>query len=224
MFVGTTDAGGSHDQGSLYGYIPEKVLGQTIYSFQGLDGRYPGESLASDRYSVYGVTLQGGANNLGTIFKYHRDTGLETLYSFTGKADGAHPRGNVFLGKDGNLYGVATSTSNENTLFKLNLANKTLTTLVSFGKNDNQAIAVFSIIQGSDGNFYGTTFVGGSSIFKVTPTGQLSTLYFWDTDLGAPTVIQGRDGDLYGITGGYISEPDGVPGTIFKLSLPKGGV
>jgi uncharacterized repeat protein (TIGR03803 family) len=227
MFVGSTSGGGANLKGSLYGYIPGKLFGDTIYSFQGPDGNGPNGRLTSDRHFVYGVTVAGGKSNLGTIFKFDSSNKtLETLYSFTGGAnDGAYPQDSFLLGKDGNLYGIVKNISNEATLFKLDLRNNNLTQLVSFGKSDGQPIVPFSLIQGSDGNFYGTTFGTASTIFKVAPTAnpteRLTTLYTWDEDLGAPTVIQGRDNNLYGITGGYPLAINPVPGTIFKFNLSK---
>ncbi|HZT43607.1 MAG TPA: choice-of-anchor tandem repeat GloVer-containing protein [Chthonomonadaceae bacterium] len=69
-------------------------------------------------------------------------------------------------------------------------------------------------IQGTDGNFYGTTANGGAygsnvggygTVFKMTPTGAVSILYSFQ---GAPTdgslpfysLVQGKDGCLYGVT------------------------
>lgn len=83
------------------------------------------------------------------------------------------------------------------------------------------------LIQGSDGNFYGTTFQGGNDnsygvIFKITPKGKLTDLH----DFNAPGsgdgfspvagLVQGTDGNLYGTTqyGGTSGD-----GTIFRISM-----
>jgi len=90
-----------------------------------------------------------------------------------------------------------------------------------------------SLIEGSDGNFYGAAVGGGAglnaqgTIFKITPTGQISVIYsFAESSNGslpngsAPiSVVEGTDGFLYGTT----SENGGNGfGTVFKLS--KSGV
>jgi uncharacterized repeat protein (TIGR03803 family) len=229
MFIGTTDSGGDHHRGSLYAYIPDKLFGETIYSFNASDGNGLTQSLISDHNFVYGTTFQGGANGWGTIFKFDSSNKtLETLYSFRGDSDGVLPTRRILLGKDGNLYGTTLPYSGiysdkEAILYKLTLGNHVLTTLVSFGKGSRGFIEPFSrLIQGSDGNFYGTTSNGGEnyhgSIFRVTPTGKLTTLYSWnqDRDVGAITLIQGKDGNLYGVTK---SGGTDYASTIFKLSL-----
>jgi uncharacterized repeat protein (TIGR03803 family) len=78
------------------------------------------------------------------------------------------------------------------------------------------------LIQGSDGNFYGTTQFGGSgnegTVFRLTPAGQLTTLHtFIGSEDGAnPTsLVEGNDGFLYGTTGTGGASNQGV---IFKLS------
>jgi uncharacterized repeat protein (TIGR03803 family) len=91
----------------------------------------------------------------------------------------------------------------------------------------------------SDGNFYGTTYTGGSgsscpigacgTIFRITSSGRLTTLYNFCSqagcaDGGAPfaALVQGIDGNLYGTTtlgGSTACSADGSCGTIFRLSL-----
>ena len=226
MFVGTMEIGGEFGAGSLYGYIPDKLFGKTIYSFSGPYGSLPKGGLISDREFVYGFTTVGGANNCGTIFKFNSsDKTLETLYSFKGGSDGAFPQ-EILLDKDDNLYGISVALpEGDGIFFKLNLTNNTLTPLVSFGKTSNGLATPFSIIQGSDRNFYGLTLHGGKndqgSIFRATPTGKLTTLYSWDREVIAVTpsaLIQGRDGNLYGVAS---SVGAGDAGMIFKLSLGK---
>ena len=64
-------------------------------------------------------------------------------------------------------------------------------------------------MQGSDGNFYGTTvgasFNGGNgTVFKISATGALTTLYsFTGGKDGAKSpagLVQGSDGNFYGTT------------------------
>src|SRR5688572_10737195 len=80
------------------------------------------------------------------------------------------------------------------------------------------------LVQGPDGNFYGTTQVGGASgggmIFKMTPAGTVTTLVDFAGPEGFSSWLVGliadRDGNLYGTTehGG-----SGLRGTVFKVTL-----
>jgi uncharacterized repeat protein (TIGR03803 family) len=106
----------------------------------------------------------------------------------------------------------------------------TLTTLVSFD-SINGAQPESGLIQASDGNFYGTTYVGGmyqewngfaygyGTVFKMTPSGTLTTLVSFDSANGAGPIaelIQGSDGNLYGTTAGGGAYGYG---TIFRINL-----
>ncbi len=101
------------------------------------------------------------------------------------------------------------------------------TTLVSFDGN-NGASPAAGLVQGSDSNFYGTTTIGGAynfgTVFKITPSGQLATLYSFCSG-GLPcadganpygALVQAADGNFYGTTdsGGA----NGVGGTVFKIT------
>ena len=98
----------------------------------------------------------------------------------------------------------------------------TLTTLVSFG-GTNGANPGAGLVQGNDGNFYGTTAVGGAngygSLFQLTLPGTLATLISFDrTNNGAnpgAALVQGSDDAFYGTTeaGGTNNN-----GTIFKVT------
>src|SRR5579871_1652313 len=82
-----------------------------------------------------------------------------------------------------------------------------------------------SLIQASDGNFYGTAEYGGDfngfgTVFKITPQGVFTSLLTFDNTHGAfpiGGVIQGRDGNFYGTTSGGGSGL-GTAGTVFKIT------
>ncbi len=97
------------------------------------------------------------------------------------------------------------------------------TTLVSFtGANGNLPF-MENLVQGKNGSLYGTTTYGGTSgngtIFKVTPTGTLTTIYnFANTPDGANPdagLVLGTDGKFYGTT--YQGGTSGL-GTVFKIT------
>src|SRR5207244_2674484 len=106
----------------------------------------------------------------------------EVLYSFP--LDPTHPESELIQGTDGNFYGTTTEggANNYGTVFTMTPAG-VLTTLVEFtgnGATNKGTSPQAGLVQGSDGNFYGTTYGGGASgkgtVFQMTPVGVLTTL------------------------------------------------
>jgi uncharacterized repeat protein (TIGR03803 family) len=63
-----------------------------LYSFAGGDGSRPGAGLIADAAgNLYGTTINGGAQDAGTVFQLTPSATLNVLYSFTGSGDGALP-------------------------------------------------------------------------------------------------------------------------------------
>lgn len=178
-------------------------------------GVFGGVIQASDG-NFYGTTSQGGTDGCGglgcgTVFTATPGGTVTTLYRFGGGLDGATPVAGVVQGSDGNFYGttVAGGTNGGGTVFKIT-SNGTLTVLYSFCAKANcsdGASPQGALVQGKDGNFYGTTNAGGSgnlgTVFKITSAGKLTTLHrFVGADGASPFagVIQAKDGKFYGTT------------------------
>jgi len=242
-FYGTTSAGGAYNGGTVFRITPAGKL--KLYSFCAqpscADGGYPvaGLALAIDG-NFYGTTSGGGANgNYGTVFKITPRGTLTTLYSFCAQpncTDGSGSTAALVQGTDNNFYGTTNTggTNNRGTVFKIT-AGGTLTTLYSFCAQPSCTDGSdpwAGLIQATDGNFYGTTVNGGTydegTVFRITPSGKLRTLYSfdWDGDFhyedGAGPfagLIQASDGNLYGTTvfGGVFNCASGC-GTIFKMT------
>jgi uncharacterized repeat protein (TIGR03803 family) len=142
-----------------------------IYSFCSqsacTDGANPLWVVPGKDGKFYGTTYNGGANNVGTVFKISSAGKLKTLHSFcsqSGCADGYGPRAGLELGSDGDFYGTTYyggSPLNDGTVFKITPAGK-LTTLHSFDGADG-ANPIGSLGQDTNGSFYGTTGFGGTS-------------------------------------------------------------
>ena len=155
---------------------------------------------------------------------------VTTLVDFEA-ADGGSPQAPLVQGRDGNFYGEAGGGDGSchcGTLFKLTPTGS-LTVIHNFTGQSEGSYPRGGLILGTDGNFYGTTLQGGTynygTFFKVTPTGQVTTIYTFSNqgkDGYNPRsgVIQGRDGAFYGTTfdGGANECNDMNCGTIFKIT------
>jgi uncharacterized repeat protein (TIGR03803 family) len=200
----------------------------TLLNFAGAtNGDSPWGSLMSDGTFLYGTTLTGGTNDLGTIFKIMPDgTGYVKLLDFAGATNGKYPHGSLI--SDGTfLYGTTQSggTINRGTIFKIKPDGTGYIKLLDFDGTTIGATARGSLI--SDGTFlYGTTQHGGTNylgtIFKIMPdgTGYVKLLDFAGATNGSePFGSLISDGTfLYGMTkmGGTNDL-----GTIFKI-MPDG--
>jgi uncharacterized repeat protein (TIGR03803 family) len=145
--------------------------------------------------------------------------------------EGSSPESQLIQGSDGNLYGATSGggpTGNLGTIFKITPTGK-LTSLYSFD-SVHGLNPVAPLIQGKDGNFYGSARFGGAYgygvIFKVTSSGRLTVLHNFCALSGCPdganpntALVQASDGNFYGVAsdGGT---PQGY-GTLFKMT-PSG--
>jgi len=129
-----------------------------------------GPLLQASDGNFYGMTGFGGALNYGTAFRVSTDGTFTLLHSFAGGHDGRRPAGGLVQALDGSLYGVtnlgggvtAKSTNGGGTIFQLTL-DGTETVLHAFGTpSSDGANPTAGLIQGLDGNLYGTTSGGGS--------------------------------------------------------------
>lgn len=221
-FYGSTLAGGSSNGGTIYEISPSGTE-SVFYSFASMP--WAGLIQGSDG-NFYGTTASGGTSGHGTVFTL-TPSGTETvLYSFP--AGSSEPYCGLIQGKDGNFYGTtgANGTSDDGTVFKIT-SSGTETVLHAFPKTGTDGqIPYAGLIQGSDGNFYGTTYFGGShgfgTVFEVTPSGTETVLYSFaggsDGEHPYAGVIQGSDGNFYGTT--YQGGASGS-GTVFKVT-PSG--
>ena len=200
----------------------------TLHSFNGGDGRSPEATLVqgSDG-NFYGTTPLGGAHAKGTVFKIDSTGSLTTLHSFSGfPADGAVPVAGLVQGTDGNFYGTTTSggTFFQGAVFRMT-SSGAITVLHSFNSFLGEgAVPIAGLIQGNDGNFYGTTTVGGGhhkgTVFKIDAAGTFTTLHSFSgppTDGANPVaaLVQGNDGNFYGTTP---SGGEHFQGVVFRIS------
>jgi len=159
---------------------------------------------------------------------------FSALRGFSG-TDGGNSISPLVQGRDGELYGTTQSDGKNSagTVFKVTTAG-TLKTLHNFcskascadGSNPTAGLTL-----GTDGNFYGVAFGGGSTtcgasgcgtIFKITSDGTLTTLYSFCSQSGCADganpyggLVQGTDGSLYGTTSTFGMSS---AGTVFRVT------
>ena len=232
-FYGTTYIGGNNQGGTVFKITAGGTL-TTLYRFCShlpgcADGLEPVAGLVQGADgNLYGTTNGGGAYGYGTVFKINLSGALTTLHSFD---NSEFPYAGLVQGADGNLYGTTSGGGayGYGTVFKITPSGM-LTTLYSFCPAGfpcaDGADPFAGLVQATDGNFYGTTFFGGTggacstgcgTIFAITAGGTLTTVHSFDiTDGSGPDapLVQATDGNLYGTTpsGGAYG-----PGTVFRL-------
>ncbi len=179
--------------------------------------------------TIFSVVLSLTIVLLATAISAPAQT-FNSLMSFDG-ADGSNPY-YVYLvqGTDGQLYGTTYSGGayGYGSVFKVSTSGA-VTTLYSFcstGSCTDGANPAGGLLLGTDGNFYGTTLNGGANglgtVFKVTTTGTLTTLYSFCAQSGCTDgyqpyvgLIQASNGTLYGTTSGGGSDD---AGTVFSIT------
>ena len=184
-FYGTIPTGGigfdSSDYYSGFGTVfkmtPEGQL-TTLALFNGTNGAFPVGLLVQGLDGcLYGTTCNGGIgfdgeqySGNGTVFKITTNGSLSTLVMFNDLGNGANPFAGLCLGTDGNFYGTTQQGGTNyppnpdgGTVFQMT-PNGTLTTLVSFNYNDG-SYPMGGVVQGSNGDFYGTTTEGSTNGF-----------------------------------------------------------
>ena len=199
-----------------------------LVSFAGTNGSSPGSALVlGTDGNFYGTTSVGGSNNLGTVFQVTPSGTLSSLVSFDA-SNGANPRAPLVLGADGNFYGTtaAGGSNSFGTVFKLT-TNGVLTSLVSFAGATNGAQPGAGLIQARDGNFYGTTRLGGTNdggtAFRMLSDGALASLVSFDGGGYQPYggLAQAADGNLYGTA--FLGGTNGY-GAVFRIATNGGGL
>jgi uncharacterized repeat protein (TIGR03803 family) len=231
------------------GGLPDAAL------LQAIDGDYYGT--LSHGGNVVANYCSGGC---GAIFKITPGGQATTLYDLCSQpncTDGALPDAALIRATDGNFYGTTENgggTANClafgilgcGTLFKIT-PDGVLTTLYTFCTLPNctdGASPRAALIQATNGDFYGTTAFGGGAndtcglgcgiVFKITPSGKLTTLYSFCSqpncaDGARPNfpLIQASDGNFFGTTpsGGNSLTDNGQSGsgTVFEMT-PSGAL
>ncbi len=201
---------------------------QAFDVFQGPPFARPNGLVIGSDGKFYFTTRGGPAFGGFPYNGYHGaigDTAGDVIYLFSGGNDGAYPHAALVQGSDGFFYGTTHDggTNGFGVVFKVN-SSGLFTNLYSFTNGIDGANPEAKLAQGTDGNFYGTTFAGGAygfgTVFVIGPSGGLTNLYSFtgQSDGGNPYagLVQAGDGNFYGST--YINNQGGGSGTLFRIT------
>jgi uncharacterized repeat protein (TIGR03803 family) len=230
------------------------ALGQTfatVASFDGTNGSdpYAGSLVQGANGDFYGTTAGGGANNGGTIFEVTSAGTVTTFYSFCAKTncrDGQSPFVGLTQTANGDFYGTTwfggadtnpicnRGNGGCGTVFEISPEGRLITLhnfcaqATSNGFCTDGAFPLATLVQGYDGDFYGTTEAGNGTtdegtVFKLTPTGTFSTLFIFpetgsDGSFPQGTLVRAADGKIYGTT-----SDGGASGGGTVFSITPGG-
>jgi len=229
-FYGVTGGGGAYGDGTVFKITAAGKL-TSLHSFDRTDGAGPQSGLIqATNGNFYGTTPVDGAYGYGTAFEITASGTLTTLYSFCAGMclDGSEPNG-LIQATDGNFYGTTHGQGgcDSGTFFQLTTSG-TLTTLADFCQ-PNGVYPNSALVQAASGNLYGTTYAGGDgtntgygTVYEMTPTGSLTSLYSFCLQTGCSdgsdpqALILGTDGNFYGTTSS--GGANNGTGTVFEIT------
>ncbi len=174
-------------------------------------------------HNLYGITEQGGSTNQGVMYKLLPTGQFKILHDFcTGRCTDI--QGPIILGQDGNFYGVQTGGE---VIFRIT-PQGVYSVVHTLNPSTEGRAGV--LIQGTNGNFYGTGSIGSAcetkgTVFTMTPSGTVTILATFGTlDFVSNTLVQASDGNFYGSVAGTIFQmtPAGAVKTIYTLQGEDG--
>lgn len=212
---GMTAGGGQYDIGTIFSTDSSGNNQNVEYNFvsqnEGARPKYTQLTQTSDG-KLYGMSSQGGVNNLGILFQYDPATSSYVKkIDFSGTSNGSNPYGSLIKASDGKLYGMTSGggVNNMGVLFQYDPTTSIYSKKLDFSGFLNGSSPHGSLIQGSDGKLYGMTSGGGINnlgvLFQYDPATSIYTkkLDFAGTTNGNypyGSLIQANDGKLYGMT------------------------
>ena len=241
---GTTGNGGSNDFGTVFRMNKNQGSYTVLHHFDWhADGALPQGVIEATNGALFGTAFEGGTNNFGTVFTLNQNGGGFTVLRSVPGTNTAEiePSASLIEGSDGGLYGVAAGggyppTNGPGSVFMLSKDGRTFTNLHTFtgSTNEGRGLAA-SLMEGTNGALYGTTYSSGSGgygvVFTVNKDGSgFNVLRSFSNSIFYPQLpvrginpsgglIKDNRGLLYGTTfAGFINSYPGTNwGTVFKI-------
>lgn len=233
---GTTMAGGTGSRGTVFRITVGGAL-TIVHAFDGTGGTQPTQGVVQGTDgNLYGTTSTGAA----AIFRVTLEGAVTWLHTFPG-GDGTGPS-KLVQAAGGNFYGATVRRGREDrgTLFRIS-PEGAFTTLHSFTGIIDGAHPR-ALIVAADGMLYGVTSAGGSvsqagTVFRFSGSGPVATVHVFDSGgpdgrIPAGALIEGPDGNVYGITSGggtlghgmvFTCDADGVTTVLHEFAGGAGG-
>jgi uncharacterized repeat protein (TIGR03803 family) len=177
ILYGMTYSGGDNDLGTIFSISENGTNFTILHHFEGGvgQGARPLGSLLLIGDTLYGMTSEGGADDVGVLFSINTDaSGFAVLHEFSGDTnDGAGPRGTLIV-RDNRFYGTTSAggVSNLGTIFSVRTDGTDFNLLHSFSGDDGEFPEGDLVL---DDRLYGLTPLGGDGdlgvIFSITTTG-----------------------------------------------------
>jgi uncharacterized repeat protein (TIGR03803 family) len=180
---GTTAAGGSYNDGTIFKVTTNGVFTQ-LYAFTGgSDGATPLAALALGADgNLYGTASAGGTGANGVVFQVATNGLFTPLHAFAGGDDGATPLGGLIQWGNGDFYGTTSAggTNGFGGVFRVG-ADGSFTPVYSFTGAADGAAPTAGLAQTGDKYLYGPAAAGGSNglgygtLFKLLPGSGVQT-------------------------------------------------
>lgn len=217
MLYGTTYGTGSGTNlGAVFRIGRDGNNFQVMHFFTASEGDTPSAPVIECTNGVlYGTTWLDGTNDAGSIYSINKDgSGFAVIHFFNyATNDGAASVSALLQASDGLLYGTAQFGGNtpgsDGVVFRLDLTGTNFNLLHSFTNSDG-IYPQASLIEGTNGLLYGTTYDGGISnagtVFSIDKDGSnLSVIHNFagGTNDGVSSyanLLKGPNGKLYGTT------------------------
>lgn len=224
---GAASQGGASNGGTLFRVATNGQL-EVLIDFKGTNGAFPAGGLIQGRDGNFYGTSEGGGQGHGTVFRFSTNGTLSLLAVFDSSNTGTEPVARLMQAADGSFWGTAAygGPTGDGSAFQV----KTNGTLSVNPFSNYHGSSVYldgtqpfsSLIEGKDGNIYGTTSASGlngvGAVFKVIPGiagGYIAQFGYDHGDTPLAGLIMGTDGMFYGTTSAGGTKGFG---TIFRLN------
>lgn len=176
FIYGVTYLGGLYGGGTIYKIRKDGTGFLKVFDFEGeATGTRPRGSLYLDGTTLYGMTVEGGTNSVGVLYKIETNgTGYTKMLDFNGASNGSNPNGGLI--SDGTfLYGMTThgGANFYGTIFKI-MPNGTGYAKLRDLDYTNGAFPYGDLIL-QDGRLFGLASQGGDAgggvLFSILPDG-----------------------------------------------------